>query len=56
MTKTKAPKLEGFVSIRLPPADVELLDAVTRMHPLARRGAVAREALRRGLMAMKEGK
>lgn len=44
--------LDKTLTIRVTPADEDLLDEVTKDHPLARRGAVAREALRRGLESM----
>lgn len=43
----------GVVSVRVAQADVALLEEVAGRHKYARRGAVAREALRRGLAMMR---
>lgn len=45
-------RLTQFVRVRLTKTDANALDAEVARHPLARRAAVAREALRRGLAAM----
>jgi hypothetical protein len=59
MSRTKKPlkskpdnDLTSILSVRVSPADEALLDQITQAHPHARRGAIAREALRRGLAAM----
>jgi len=44
--------LTRLVTVRVTPRDVEQLEATTKQHPLAKKGAVAREALRRGLAAL----
>lgn len=55
MAKSKAPdpaQLDVTLTIRLTSADEQLLDEITRSHKLAKRGAVAREAMRRGLASL----
>lgn len=56
MKKSKIPEndenLTETITIRVTPADAAQLREVTAHHRLATRGAVAREALRRGLAAM----
>ncbi len=44
--------LDVTVTIRVTTSDAAQLARVVRHHPLAKRGAVAREALRRGLQVM----
>lgn len=45
-------RLTALLRLRLSKADARALDELMARHPLARRSAVAREALRRGLAAM----
>jgi hypothetical protein len=59
MSKSTGPKnsragdgLTAFVGVPVTPADAELLDVVAARNPLARRGAVVRQALRRGLASL----
>ena len=50
-------ELTEILTIRVSLSDIELLDELTARHTYAKRGSVARDALRRGLEAMKaEGK
>jgi hypothetical protein len=56
MTKSKEPEiaqLDVTLTIRMTTADEELLTEITRSHKLAKRGAVAREAMRRGLASLR---
>jgi hypothetical protein len=55
MTKRNAPATDDLtetITVRITPTDEAQLAAVVSKHPLARRGAVAREALRRGLASL----
>ena len=52
--KSTPEKLVAVVSVRLTAVEESLLRRVTASYRLAKRGAVAREALRRGLEAMEK--
>jgi hypothetical protein len=55
-TKPDLDNLTALISLRVSPADVILLNQVTAQHAYAKRGEIAREALRRGLAALQAEK
>lgn len=50
--ETVSEQLTKFISMRISTEDDELLTRVAERYPLAKRGAVARKALRMGLEAL----
>lgn len=56
-TKGGEDELTEVLTIRVSPGDLELLDEVLRQQAIRpKRGAIAREALRRGLESLKAGR